>query len=61
MGITHSYRTENQVNFNALHYEVEETGLIDYAVIKTAEKNKLIITGRSAYSRIIDFKKFREM
>jgi len=51
--------------FNALHYEVEkETGLIDYnAVEKLAVENKpkLIIAGGSAYSRIIDFKKFREI
>jgi glycine hydroxymethyltransferase len=51
--------------FNALHYEVDkETGLIDYnAVKKLAMENKpkLIIAGGSAYSRIIDFKKFREI
>ena len=51
--------------FNALHYEVEkETGLIDYeSVEKIAIENKpkLIIAGGSAYSRIIDFKKFREI
>ena len=51
--------------FNALHYEVDkETGLIDYnAVEKLAVENKpkLIIAGGSAYSRITDFKKFREI
>ena len=51
--------------FNALHYEVDkETGLIDYkAIEKLAIENKpkLIIAGGSAYSRIIDFKKFREI
>ena len=51
--------------FNALHYEVDkETGLIDYnAVEKLAVENKpkLIIAGGSAYSRIIDFKKFRDI
>ena len=51
--------------FNALHYEVDkETGLIDYeAVEKLAIENKpkIIIAGGSAYSRIIDFKKFREI
>ena len=51
--------------FNALHYEVDkETGLIDYnAVEELAIKNKpkLIIAGGSAYSRIIDFRKFREI
>jgi glycine hydroxymethyltransferase len=51
--------------FNALHYEVnKETGLIDYdAIEKLAVENnpKLIIAGGSAYSRIINFKKFREI
>ena len=51
--------------FNAVHYEVDkETGLIDYdSVEKLALENKpkIIIAGGSAYSRIIDFKKFREV
>ena len=50
---------------NAFHYEVDkETGLIDYdQVEELALKNKpkLLIAGGSAYSRIIDFKKFREI
>jgi glycine hydroxymethyltransferase len=51
--------------FNAIHYEVDkETGLIDYEnVEKLAKKNKpkIIIAGGSAYSRIINFKKFRSI
>ena len=51
--------------FNAIHYDVDkETGLIDYEnVEKLAVENKpkLIIAGGSAYSRIIDFKKFRDI
>jgi len=51
--------------FNAVHYDVvPETGLIDYeSVEKLAIENnpKIIIAGGSAYSRIIDFKKFREI
>ena len=51
--------------FNAIHYDVDkDTGLIDYeSVEKLAINNKpkLIIAGGSAYSRIIDFKKFREI
>jgi len=51
--------------FNAIHYDVNpETGLIDYEnVEKLALKNnpKIIIAGGSAYSRIINFKKFREI
>jgi glycine hydroxymethyltransferase len=51
--------------FNAIHYDVKpETGLIDYeSVEKLALENKpkIIIAGGSAYSRIINFKKFREI
>ena len=51
--------------FNAIHYEVnKQTGLIDYEnVEKLAKENKpkIIIAGGSAYSRIIDFKKFRDI
>jgi glycine hydroxymethyltransferase len=51
--------------FNAIHYEVnKETGLIDYEnVEKLAKENnpKIIIAGGSAYSRIIDVKKFRDI
>ena len=50
---------------NAFHYEVDkETGLIDYEQILQLAikcKPKLIIAGGSAYSRIIDFKRFREI
>ena len=51
--------------FNAIHYDVEkETGLIDYENIErlaVENKPKIIIAGGSAYSRIIDFKKFRDI
>ena len=51
--------------FNAIHYDVDKkTGLIDYANIEKLaleNKPKLIIAGGSAYSRVIDFKKFREI
>ena len=51
--------------FNAIHYDVDKnTGLIDYEnVEKLAIENKpkLIIAGGSAYSRVIDFKKFRDI
>ena len=51
--------------FNAIHYEVDkDTGLLDYESIEKQaleHKPKLIIAGGSAYSRIIDFKKFREI
>tara|TARA_B100000686_G_scaffold164148_1_gene171721 strand:+ start:954 stop:2270 length:1317 start_codon:yes stop_codon:yes gene_type:complete len=49
----------------AFHYDVnKETGLIDYSEVeKLAQehKPKLIIAGGSAYSRVIDFKKFKEI
>ena len=51
--------------FNALHYEVDkETGLIDYDMVEKLaleNKPKIIIAGGSAYSRVIDFKKFRDI
>ena len=50
--------------FNVVPYGVNEDGLIDYDnVLKIAKecKPKLIVAGASAYARIIDFKKFREI
>ncbi len=51
--------------FNAIHYDVDkENGLIDYAMVEKLaleHKPKIIIAGGSAYSRVIDFKKFREI
>ncbi len=50
---------------NSFHYDVDKTtGLIDYKQVETIameKKPKLIIAGGSAYSRVIDFKKFREI
>ena len=50
---------------SSFHYEVnKETGLIDYEQVKKLaleHKPKLIIAGGSAYSRIIDFKKFKDI
>ncbi len=50
--------------FNIVPYGVNTEGYIDYEeVAKLARENKpkLIIAGASAYSRIIDFAKFREI
>ena len=50
--------------FNAIQYGLEDNGLIDYDEVErlAIEHNpKIIIAGGSAYSRIIDFKKFREI
>ncbi|AWD33029.1 Serine hydroxymethyltransferase [Candidatus Fokinia solitaria] len=51
--------------FNVVHYKLNaETHMLDYDRIydiAQREKPKLIIAGYSAYPRIIDFKKFREI
>ncbi|HEX4111422.1 MAG TPA: serine hydroxymethyltransferase [Stellaceae bacterium] len=51
--------------FKASHYGVSpETGRIDYDAVERiaqAEKPKLIICGGSAYSRVIDFARFRNI
>ena len=64
--LTHGH----SINFSGIDYEIidykvnPETELIDYdelEKIAVKEKPKMIIAGASAYSRIIDFKKFREI
>ena len=51
--------------FNAVQYGVErETGLIDYEALLEQAKDcqpKLIVAGASAYPRVLDFAKFREI
>lgn len=50
--------------FDFASYGVNEEGVIDYdnlLEIAKEEKPKLIIAGASAYARIIDFKRFREI
>ncbi len=51
--------------YNPVFYGVdEETGVLNYdkiQAIATKERPKLIIAGASAYSRDMDFKKFREI
>ncbi len=51
--------------FNAIGYDVDkESELIDYDNVEKLalqHKPKLIIAGGSAYSRVIDFKRFREI
>lgn len=63
--LTHGHK----INFSGLEYNIisynvdEKTGLIDYDLlieIAKKERPKMIIAGASAYSRIIDFQKFRE-
>lgn len=63
--LTHGYN----INFSGYFYEssfysVDENGWLDYeeiAKIAREVKPDLIICGASAYSRIIDFKKFKEI
>ncbi len=64
--LTHGWK----VNFSGKYYESffygveEETGLIDYKKVEEIakrEKPKLIFAGTTSYSRVIDFKKFREI
>lgn len=50
--------------FEITPYGVNEEGVIDYGEVRRIAKEcrpKLIIAGASAYARIIDFKKFREI
>ncbi len=50
--------------FHSVSYGVNENGVIDYEEVRRIAlecKPKLIVAGASAYARIIDFKKFREI
>lgn len=51
--------------FNIVSYEVsKESGMIDYEEVRKIameKKPKLIVAGASAYPRVIDFKRFREI
>ena len=50
--------------FNCVPYGVGEDGIIDYDAVERIAKEcqpKLIVAGASAYCRIIDFKRFREI
>ena len=51
-------------NYHFVSYGVNEDGFIDYAELEKAVKKhrpKLIVAGASAYTREIDFKRFREI
>lgn len=50
--------------YDVVSYGVDDNGLIDYENVRALAQShqpKLIIAGASAYSRTIDFKKFREI
>lgn len=64
--LTHGH----SINFSGTDYDIvfypvdRETNMINYDVVRELalkEKPKMIIAGASAYSRFIDFKKFREI
>ena len=52
------------INYNIVSYGVNDNGEIDYDEVEKLAKEhkpKLIIAGASNYSKIIDFKRFREI
>lgn len=63
--LTHGYKLSfSGKDYNAKTYGVNKNGFIDYnEVRRIAKKVKpdLIVAGASSYSRIIDFKKFRQI
>lgn len=64
--LTHGYKASVSGKwFNSISYGVEpKTGLIDYNQVEDLamkHKPKLIVAGFSAYSRIVDWKRFREI
>lgn len=64
--LTHGHKLSfSGQDYEIVSYNVDlESGLIDYEEVRKKaleEKPKMIIAGASAYSRIIDFKKFREI
>ena len=64
--LTHGYKISfSGKNYVGLEYGLNsETELIDFDAIRKialAERPKIIVAGASAYSRVIDFQKFREI
>lgn len=63
--LTHGYKiTFSGTFFTSVAYEVNDEGFLDYDEIEKMalrERPQLIICGYSAYSREIDFKRFREI
>lgn len=64
--LTHGFKSSfSGIDYDAYFYSLNsETEMLDYDEIErlaTEIKPKLIIAGASAYSRIIDFKRFREI
>ena len=64
--LTHGYKLNfSGIDYEIISYDVDlETEVLNYDKLRELalkEKPKMIIAGASAYSRIIDFKKFREI
>ncbi len=64
--LTHGYKVSATGKFwTSVQYEVsKETEMLDYEALKKmaiSEKPNIIVAGYTAYPRIVDFKKFREI
>jgi glycine hydroxymethyltransferase len=63
--LTHGFKVSiSGKYFNSISYGVDENGYIDYDEVREKAKDhkpKLIWAGFSAYSRVIDWEKFREI
>lgn len=63
--LTHGFvKNFSGQDYKSVSYGVDENGLINYENVLAIAKEcmpKVIVAGASAYSRIIDFKKFREI
>ncbi|SYV97417.1 Serine hydroxymethyltransferase, partial [Mycoplasmopsis edwardii] len=63
--LTHGYKISfSGIFYDSVSYDLNQEGILDYdAIEKLAiqEKPDLIICGYSAYSRTIDFKRFKEI
>lgn len=63
--LTHGYKISfSGIFYNSVSYDVDDNGVLDYEAIKQLaikEKPAVIICGYSAYPRIINFAKFREI
>ena len=68
--LTHGFYTKNRsisatsTYFESLSYDINDEGYIDYDELEKSARRfcpKLIIAGYSAYSRDLDYKRFREI
>ena len=63
--LTHGHKLSfSGSDYNFVHYDVDANGYIDYKAMRELalkEKPQLILAGASAYSRIIDFKFFKDV